>query len=34
VGRGFDTMRRPDERDVVAPNGSDVRVLLRQIASS
>jgi mannose-6-phosphate isomerase-like protein (cupin superfamily) len=25
----FDTMRLPDERDVAAPDGSDVRVLLR-----
>src|SRR5262249_21186850 len=25
----FDTMRLPDERDVAAPDGSDVRVLLQ-----
>jgi mannose-6-phosphate isomerase-like protein (cupin superfamily) len=29
VGRGFDTMRRPGARDVIAPDGSDVRVLLQ-----
>jgi mannose-6-phosphate isomerase-like protein (cupin superfamily) len=29
VGQDFDTMRRRRERDVVAPDGSDVRVLLQ-----
>jgi mannose-6-phosphate isomerase-like protein (cupin superfamily) len=29
VDQPFDTMRRPAARDVVAPDGSDVRVLLR-----
>jgi mannose-6-phosphate isomerase-like protein (cupin superfamily) len=29
VSQGFDTMRRPGARDVIAPDGSDVRILLR-----
>jgi mannose-6-phosphate isomerase-like protein (cupin superfamily) len=29
VGQRFDTAHLPDRRDVVAPDGSDVRVLLR-----
>jgi mannose-6-phosphate isomerase-like protein (cupin superfamily) len=29
VDQGFDTMQRPDAPDAVAPDGSDVRVLLR-----
>jgi len=29
VGQGFDTMRLPGARDVIAPDGSDVRVLLQ-----
>jgi len=28
MGQRFDTTRLPDERDVVAPDGSDVRMLL------
>jgi mannose-6-phosphate isomerase-like protein (cupin superfamily) len=28
VGTPFETKRLPDERDVVAPDGSDVRILL------
>ena len=30
----FDTMRLPDERDMAAPDGSDVRVLLRLAGGS
>ncbi len=29
MDQGFDTMQLPDVPDVVAPDGSDVRVLLR-----
>ena len=29
MDQGFDTMQRPDAPDAVAPDGSDVRVLLR-----
>jgi mannose-6-phosphate isomerase-like protein (cupin superfamily) len=29
VSQGFDTMRLPGARDIVAPDGSDVRILLR-----
>ena len=29
TGRHFDTTRLPDERDATAPDGSDVRILLR-----
>jgi mannose-6-phosphate isomerase-like protein (cupin superfamily) len=29
TGRHFETMRLPDERDATAPDGSDVRILLR-----
>ncbi|HUA27742.1 MAG TPA: cupin domain-containing protein [Streptosporangiaceae bacterium] len=29
MSQGFDTMRLPGARDVVAPDGSDVRILLR-----
>jgi mannose-6-phosphate isomerase-like protein (cupin superfamily) len=29
MDQGFDSMQRPDRPDVVAPDGSDVRVLLR-----
>jgi mannose-6-phosphate isomerase-like protein (cupin superfamily) len=29
VSQGFDTMRLPQARDVIAPDGSDVRILLK-----
>jgi mannose-6-phosphate isomerase-like protein (cupin superfamily) len=29
MGQGFDTMQLPETPDVIAPDGSDVRVLLR-----
>jgi mannose-6-phosphate isomerase-like protein (cupin superfamily) len=34
VSQGFDTVRRPAARDVVAPDGSDVRILLRLAGGS
>lgn len=34
VTHGFDTMRLPGDRDVIAPDGSDVRILLRLAAGS
>jgi mannose-6-phosphate isomerase-like protein (cupin superfamily) len=34
VTQGFETMRLPGERDVVAPDGSDVRILLRLAGGS
>jgi mannose-6-phosphate isomerase-like protein (cupin superfamily) len=34
VSQGFDTMRLPGARDVVAPDGSDVRILLRRPGGS
>jgi mannose-6-phosphate isomerase-like protein (cupin superfamily) len=34
VGQGFDTMRLPEARDVIAPDGSDVRILLRLAGGS
>ena len=29
MGQGFDTMQLPETPDVIAPDGSDVRVLLQ-----
>jgi mannose-6-phosphate isomerase-like protein (cupin superfamily) len=34
VTEGFDTMRLPETRDVIAPDGSDVRILLRLAGGS
>jgi mannose-6-phosphate isomerase-like protein (cupin superfamily) len=34
VSQRFDTMRLPGERDVIAPDGSDVRILLRLAGGS
>jgi mannose-6-phosphate isomerase-like protein (cupin superfamily) len=34
VSQGFDTMRLPGKRDVVAPDGSDVRILLSRAGGS
>ena len=34
VTQGFDTMRLPETRDVIAPDGSDVRILLRLAGGS